>query len=488
MGYVSIICNIIYTAASVPLALIYLSKEEFGLWALAQQVAGYLLMLDLGLSFSINRFLADQKEEIEGIAYCNALKTAFFAFMIQALLMFSLGVVLSLNAQFLFSINEDCADIFRNVLFILSASFSISFATRFFAAPLWAFQRMDFANIVSSVSLLSSFALLWIGFIFGLGVYSFAFSFLPAVFLSPVATYIFCKRNGYYPERLLSGSFNFAFFHKIFSFGKDVFRLALGSQLINASQMIILSQTCGLNEAAVFAIGSKVFSLICQVFYKIIESSSPVLTEMLIKNDRAAFNKRLSSLIGLTLFCACTGAAGLVLFNTQFVGFWTHGKVSWNIVFDLFLALLIILTAFTRWQVGIFGVLGDYSKLKNVYLAEGVLFAFTAFPLSFYFGIGGLLACSLLIHIFITYSVSFLHFKKSFPDVLVFRLFAFSLLSLFLLFFLSLAISFFRLNGIIEFALKSFAFFFYFGIAIMLVFDAFVRQEILRIIRSKSIW
>jgi hypothetical protein len=91
------------------------------------------------------------------------------------------------------------------------------------------------------------------------------------------------------------------------------------------------------------------------------------------------------------------------------VNFWTHGKVSWNIVFDLFLALLVVLSAFTRWQVGIFGVLGDYSKLKNIYLAEGVLFAFIAFPLSFYFGIGGLLIGSLLIHFFITYSFSFLN-------------------------------------------------------------------------------
>jgi len=488
LGYVSIVCNIIYTAASVPLALIYLSKEEFGLWALAQQVAGYLLMLDLGLSFSINRFLADQKEEVGGSAYCNALKTAFFAFMIQASLMFLIGVVLSFNAPFLFSINEDWASTFRNVLFILSASFSISFASRFFAVPLWAFQRMDFYNIVSSVSLLSSFACLWGGFILGLGVYSFALSFFPAVFLSPLVTYIFCRRNGYYPKRLLGGSFDFAFFRKIFSFGKDIFRLALGSQLINASQLIFLSKTCGLNEAAVFAIGSKIFTLICQVFYKIIESSSPGLTEMWVRNDRISFTKRLSSLIEITIFCACAGAAGLILFNTPFVNFWTHGKVSWNIVFDLFLALLVVLSAFTRWQVGIFGVLGDYSKLKNIYLAEGVLFAFIAFPLSFYYGIGGLLIGSLLIHFFITYYFSFLNFKKSFPDVLVFKLFVDSFLSLFLLFFFSLAISCFHLNGVVEFAFKLFAFFFYFGITIILVFNTFVKQEILRIICSKSIW
>ena len=56
------------------------------------------------------------------------------------------------------------------------------------------------------------------------------------------------------------------------------------------------------------------------------------------------------------------------------------------------------------------------------------------------------------------------------------------------MFFFSLTISWFHLNGVIEFAFKLFAFFFYFGITMTLVFNAFVKQEMLRLIRSKSIW
>jgi hypothetical protein len=37
-GYFAIAVNIVYTVASVPLALHYLGKEQFGLWALAQQI------------------------------------------------------------------------------------------------------------------------------------------------------------------------------------------------------------------------------------------------------------------------------------------------------------------------------------------------------------------------------------------------------------------------------------------------------------------
>ena len=40
-GYVALGVNVFYTLASVPLALHYLGKAEFGLWALVSQISGY---------------------------------------------------------------------------------------------------------------------------------------------------------------------------------------------------------------------------------------------------------------------------------------------------------------------------------------------------------------------------------------------------------------------------------------------------------------
>ena len=51
-GYVFLGANALYTLASVPLALHYLSKPEFGLWAVATQIAGYLMLIDFGLGTS----------------------------------------------------------------------------------------------------------------------------------------------------------------------------------------------------------------------------------------------------------------------------------------------------------------------------------------------------------------------------------------------------------------------------------------------------
>ena len=74
-GYLATAINIAYTAASIPLALHYLGKEQFGLWALAQQIMGYLMLLDLGVSSAVSRFIADRKDDVNGGGYGSLLLT-----------------------------------------------------------------------------------------------------------------------------------------------------------------------------------------------------------------------------------------------------------------------------------------------------------------------------------------------------------------------------------------------------------------------------
>src|ERR1051326_5528492 len=82
-GYLAIGSNVVYTLASVPLALHYLSKDEFGLWALALQVAGYLLLIDLGITSAVSRILIDHKDEIDGGNYGSVIKTSCLVLTIQ---------------------------------------------------------------------------------------------------------------------------------------------------------------------------------------------------------------------------------------------------------------------------------------------------------------------------------------------------------------------------------------------------------------------
>lgn len=401
-GYLAIAVNIAYTAASVPLALHYLGKEQFGLWALAQQITGYLILLDLGVSSAVSRFIADHKDDVNGGSYGNLLLAGAIVFAIQGFLIAIAGVAFSFFAPVLFAVPEHLAGDFSNVLTIITSLAGLSVAFRTLGAPLWAFQRIDVSYGLGSFTLLTSFAALWVGFYMGWGIYSFAFAGIPAAILCPIITFLICWKSGFYPSAGHFGRPNLLLFRKIFSFGQDVVWVAMGSQLVNASQIMILSRVVGLNAAATFAIGTKLFTMGQQFTGRIIESSAPGLTEMFVRGDTARFNLRFDNVVALTTFLATLGASGLVAGNTAVVALWTSGAIHWNLACDALLAGILIATSLTRCLIGLFGLAGNLRPIRYIYFIEGCLFIALAIPTASYFGAVGLLFVALATHLAVT--------------------------------------------------------------------------------------
>ena len=85
-SYAVLAATALYSLASVPLALHYLSKEAFALWALMSSIGGYLNLIDLGMSGSVARLLIDHKDEREIGVYGSILKTGWLVLAVQGLL------------------------------------------------------------------------------------------------------------------------------------------------------------------------------------------------------------------------------------------------------------------------------------------------------------------------------------------------------------------------------------------------------------------
>jgi len=405
-GYIAIAFNIAYTVGSVPLALHYLGKEQFGLWALAQQIIGYLMLLDLGVSSAISRFVADHKDNVDAGAYGSLLLTGAIVFAIQGLLIVVLGAAFSILAPTLFATPDYLAGDFAKILIIITSVAGFSVALRSLAAPLWAFQRMDVSYLIGSLSLLTNFAVLWAGFHLGWGVYSFALAGIPGTILSAAIAFTICSKNGYYPSHKNWGKPRWSEFIRVFSFGKDIALMTLGSQLVNASQIIILSRCAGLNVAATFAVGTKFYTLAQQITGRIVDSALPPLTEIFINGDNSRFNLRFHNVIGLTAFLATIGATFLIVLNVPLVTVWTSGLIQWRQIYDVILAGILIFSSLTRCTMSIFIAAGDLRQVKYIYLAEGLAFVALAIPATSLFGLAGVLLASLATHLGINWVLS----------------------------------------------------------------------------------
>ena len=75
-GYAQLGANVFFTLASAPLALHYLSADEFGLWIVTSQIAGYIALMDFGLNASAARIFIDYKDEPQRGEYGGIIQTA----------------------------------------------------------------------------------------------------------------------------------------------------------------------------------------------------------------------------------------------------------------------------------------------------------------------------------------------------------------------------------------------------------------------------
>jgi len=412
MGYAQVGANIGFTMLSVPLALRYLGKEEFGLWALAQQISGYFLLIDLGLSSAMSRLLANHKDDLNGGSYGSLLLTGGFVFAVQGALLAVLGSLFALIAPPLFNIPEALGSDFRNVLVISSVLSGAAIALRSITAPLWAFQRLDISYGFGVVSLVGALCCLWLGFQAGWGIYSFAWAGLLPMVVCTAWGLLFCLRNNFYPSRGSWTKPRWSIFKTMFIFGKDVMLMSIGSQLVNASQIMILGRVAGLEAAATFSIGTKFYSLGTQLTGRLLESSAPALTEMFVRNEFSRLKHRFADIFRASLFVGTSGAVALVIANTTAVRWWTSGTIDWNFRWDLLLGGMMLATTCSRCFAGLFGIAGNLRPVRNLYLAEATVFIAIGIPAAVRFGIAGLLGASLLAHLLVTFAFSAIAAKR----------------------------------------------------------------------------
>jgi O-antigen/teichoic acid export membrane protein len=401
-GYGSIAANIVFTMASIPLALHYLDKEHFGLWALAAQVNGYLCLIDLGMSGAISRFIADYKDDVDGGEYGSHLLTGGLVYAFQGGLIAIVGIGFSWFAPALFAIPTHLANDFRALLMLLAGMTGLSVAMRSVGAPLWAFQRNDVVNNCATLGTIAALFLLWFGFRSGWGVFGFAIAQLPSLLGSPIVHFWVCKRNGYYPAGGRWGKPSLAIFERIFHYGRDNLLVTLGSQLVNASQIMIISRWVGLDAAAAFAVATKVYNMAMLLVVNPVAAAAPGLTELHVRGEAKRFVQRYWELIALTLAASTLVATGLAIGNRSFVSLWTHGSIQWPWAGDLVLALLLVLRNLNGNFVGLFGLIKDWRPVRFIYFSEGLVLIPSAIGLAKPYGIIGVLVASLIAHLLVT--------------------------------------------------------------------------------------
>ena len=241
-GYVLLAANILYTLASYPLALHYLSKEEFGLWVLVTQVCNFnQIVIDLGMSGAIARILIDHKDDRESTAYGAVIQTGFLVLVVQGVLIAVIGGLLSYWLPQWVELPEKNWPVFRVLVTWQCVMLAVSFALRIFTFVLQSHQRYDICNYAQLACFGLGFIAQWLSFESGLGLYSLLVSGAITMLVVGIVCGLATRRLRLFPAPGRWGKPNWSAFKGLFAYGTDVFLATIGLQLITASQTPVIA-------------------------------------------------------------------------------------------------------------------------------------------------------------------------------------------------------------------------------------------------------
>ncbi len=395
-GYGLMVANAVYTLASVPIALSYLSQKEFGLWALVIQIGTYWTLIDLGMSGSILRTLIDHKDQKHHGMYGTVFKTGLAVGAAQGVLILVLSSALAPLVTSGFNVPAELRITFIKLLIAQGICLGLFQPSAVFSHTLIAHQRYDLANLAQLSSIITGLLTLWLSFRSGLGVFSLLWALIASSVTSSLATIAACLYLKLLPAKHDSGKVSGLVFRQLFGFGANLFLQGLGWQLVSASQVMIISRFVSLEAAATYVVCTKTFTLAQQFVWRVFDFSTAGLSEMAARSELVLLRERVRDLFLLTgsmsIFVGFITAAC----NQCFVSLWTHGEVGWNPLNDWLLGALTVTYSVNRIHGSVAWVMKRVEETRFLYVIEGLLFIALAFPAVKYLKIPGVLLASLV--------------------------------------------------------------------------------------------
>ena len=357
---------------SVPLALHYLPAEEFGLWAVVFQVSGYFALADTGISSAIGRLLIDHSAERPSCRYGSVFFGGLIVLCALAVLVAVSGFVALPFLPRWLCVGKEFWHEFEILAAIQILITAVSLPVRSIGQSLLSAARYDLLHLCLSASLLANLAALWIAFVAGAGVFAFAWAAGAGFLVSSISQIIVALRLGTLPAKDEICLPKKGEWTPMRAFASDVVFVQVGNTLVFSTQAVIISSCLGLTAAASWAVGSKLFYLFLQLTGKVAEVAGPQMAGMHVAGEYEKMGRTIRGIVLLTAGVASAAAVALVAGNSLFVKIWTSGKISWPAAANLPLAIWLILASVAAALTTHALAAKRLSRIRHVYLLEGI--------------------------------------------------------------------------------------------------------------------
>ncbi len=395
-SWLATLATVIYSLLSVPLALRYLSFDEFGLFVLLIQIAAYFTLIEIGMSAATARILVDHKDHRDGGAYGSVIITGLLVFAIQGFIIIAVGFLAAPWIISVVGVPSALAEIATQLLRWLAFTSALTLAFRVYGSVLYANKRLDLIHGFMGANMIFGLALLAAILASGAGLAGLKWLFVAQAAIAILLPIWACHKLELLPKRGHWGGASIARFCELFGFGKDIFLVNVGNQVLEASQLIIVTRTMGLTAAAIWSVSTKLFTLVYQVVTKIEGTAIVFFAEMMVRGEVDKLAARFRQIYQLTGAIAVVSLAIVVAINGPFVSVWANTSLAWSLPLSGLFAVAVALNALTRCSGDLIIHTKRIGAFRYVYFLEAVTFVLLALWLSAHFGFYGILGASIV--------------------------------------------------------------------------------------------
>lgn len=367
------------------------------------QLAGYLTLIEFGVAGAAARLLIDHKDQREAHSYGSLVLTGSVVFAIQASGILFIGLLGAPRIVAIVGIPPELVASGAYLLRWLCACFAFTTAFKMLGAILYANQRLDLISYFSALNLIAGLSCMALVLALGGGLTGLAVVFITQSLLTVSCQAVACLRLRLLPCREQWGRPTAKRFKEVFHFAKDVFLINVSNQLLEASQLIIVTRTMGLAAAAMWSVGTKIFSLIYQLLSKIEGTAIVFFSEMMVRGEQERLRGRFRQIYQLSAGLAVALLAVAVAINAPFISLWAEPSLAWDLPLSAMLGIVVFLNVVTRCNVDLILHSKSILGLRYLYLLEAVAFVGLAFVLAPNMGFYGILLSALCCLIFIRF-------------------------------------------------------------------------------------
>jgi membrane protein EpsK len=383
------IINIIIGLKLVPYFVDTLGLAAYGLIPLATSITSYVTLIIDSLNTSISRFLTIDLQKSDIGRANQTFNTALFGTLAIILILIPVVLLASWFAPEFFDIgNTPSGDVFILFSLILGSVLIRAWSSNFMVT-LFAYNRLDYRNIVNLASLITQVILVFIFFTIGLpSLVYVGMSYFAAALISLFVAYNLSRKVC--PDLQISiSSYSHARFREIGGIALWVVIDTIGFMLNANIALMIVNRLFGAVAGSEYSLVIQWSSLLYVISGLVTDAMTPMIYTYYSKRDIAGLIKfALFAMKCISLFM--TPIIGLIyLFSPQLFFLWMGNN---KYVHLAPLMWIVISPVIVKVQVSAIGSISiGYKKVKIpalLTLFTGFLNIYLSFTLPFFFGLG----------------------------------------------------------------------------------------------------